>query len=70
MLLLPYITLMIAVSPIHGVRSAARFGDVSYGTYPWGFLVQQVVIEMAPGLSFGPNLALVVTVTALISFVS
>ena len=69
-LLLPYISLAVALRPISGVRSAARFGDVSYGTYLWGFLVQQVVMEMAPGLAFGANLALVITSTVLISLLS
>ncbi|WP_395638783.1 acyltransferase family protein [Pseudolysinimonas sp.] len=41
------------------VRRAARFGDLSYGLYLWGFPVQQAVVLVAPGLPLAVDILLV-----------
>jgi peptidoglycan/LPS O-acetylase OafA/YrhL len=35
-----------------GWRGFNRFGDYSYGIYPWGFPSQQMVAALAPNLPF------------------
>ena len=35
-----------------------RLPDISYGTYLWGWPVQQIVLHLYPGVSFGLNLLL------------
>ncbi|WP_342032993.1 acyltransferase [Agrobacterium pusense] len=58
LILVPYVTLSLgnASSPILGYFD--RFGDVSYGTYLYGFLVQQVVAGLLPHSSHWWNFLL------------
>lgn len=53
-----------------GVRAASRFGDLSYGTYLWGFPVQQVVTATMPGLPLPANVGVVIAVTLSIALAS
>jgi len=45
--LLPYIVLTFALSSHRLLKEAGRFGDLSYGLYLYGFLVQQCVNDLA-----------------------
>jgi peptidoglycan/LPS O-acetylase OafA/YrhL len=58
-LALPYcvITLGRTTTPVS--KHLARIGDISYGTYLWGFLVQQVVIEILGPIPLYVTLGLV-----------
>ena len=60
---LPVVVLAAGQSSWRVVRSAGRFGDFSYGTYLWGFLVQQVVFQLLPGIPLWLDVVLVVAVT-------
>ncbi|MCU1418375.1 MAG: acyltransferase family protein [Schumannella sp.] len=60
---LPVIVLAIGQSSWPVFRAAGRFGDFSYGTYLWGFLVQQVVFQLVPAIPLGADVALVVVIT-------
>lgn len=69
-LALPYTVLTLGLASTPGIRSAARFGDLSYGTYLWGFLVQQLVIEWFDPIPWLLNTSIVVIATAAIAFAS
>ena len=45
---LPYIVIMFGRSAMPFLRRAARFGDVSYGTYLYAFPIQVLVIQYGP----------------------
>jgi peptidoglycan/LPS O-acetylase OafA/YrhL len=67
---LPYIAIAFGQRSAPVLRRAGRFGDISYGTYLWGFVVQQVVIWSAGILPLAVNIAIVVVSTALIALAS
>jgi len=69
-LALPYTVLALGLASTPGVRSAARFGDLSYGTYLWGFLVQQLVIEWFEPIPWLLNTSIVMIASAAIAFAS
>lgn len=46
---LPYVVLWVGLTSVPVLRSAARWGDFSYGLYLWGYPSQQLVIDL-----FGP----------------
>lgn len=64
----PYAAIVIGRASTPVLRRAGRFGDVSYGTYLWGFPVQQMVIDLLGILSLWQNLAVVVPVTLVIAW--
>ena len=66
----PYIVIALGQRPTPVLRRGGRFGDLSYGTYLWGFPVQQVVIHVFGYLPFIVNLVLVLTVTLVIAWLS
>ena len=69
-LALPFVMIASGRASTPGVRRAGRFGDLSYGMYLWGFLVQQLVIEqfgVLPGLV---NITVVVFSSAVIALLS
>lgn len=58
LMIVPYVTLSLgsAKSPVLGYFD--RFGDVSYGTYLYGFLVQQLIASFLPHSSHWSNFLL------------
>jgi peptidoglycan/LPS O-acetylase OafA/YrhL len=62
-LFVPYTVIALGQASTPVLHRAARFGDFSYGLYLWGFLVQQVVVAVAPTLPFALNLVIVIAVT-------
>jgi peptidoglycan/LPS O-acetylase OafA/YrhL len=69
-LALPFVMITSGRASTPGVRRAGRFGDLSYGMYLWGFLVQQLVIEqfgVLPGLV---NITVVVLSSGVIALLS
>lgn len=69
-LTLPYVVLVVGKSSTPYVRRAARFGDLSYGIYLWGFPVQQLVVHVLGVQRMAVNLPLVLLITAGLAFVS
>jgi peptidoglycan/LPS O-acetylase OafA/YrhL len=69
-LFVPYTVIALGQAPTPVLRRAGRFGDFSYGMYLWGFLVQQVVVSVAPSLAFAANLLIVLTATTLLAVAS
>jgi peptidoglycan/LPS O-acetylase OafA/YrhL len=69
-LFLPYIVIALGQASTPVVRRLSRFGDISYGMYLWGFLVQQLVVQVAGALPLPLDIAVVVVVTATIGFAS
>jgi peptidoglycan/LPS O-acetylase OafA/YrhL len=47
---LPYAVLSFATKPLPFLRSFGRFGDFSYGTYIYGFLMQQTIMRVWPSV--------------------
>ena len=52
------------------VRRAGRFGDISYGTYLWGFPIQQLVVLLAPDVPLAVSILAAVVGTLAIAAVS
>ncbi len=69
-LFLPYIVIALGQASTPVVRRLSRFGDISYGMYLWGFLVQQLVVQVAGVLPLPLDIAVVVVATAAIGFAS
>jgi peptidoglycan/LPS O-acetylase OafA/YrhL len=45
-LVVPFSTIAIGMASTSGINRAARFGDLSYGTYLWAFLIQQLELDI------------------------
>jgi len=60
----------IPLSSTPGIRSLGRFGDLSYGVYLWGFLIQRLVIEWFNPMPWLVNASLDIVVTGAITFAS
>lgn len=69
-LALPYVVLSVGLASTPFVRRAARFGDISYGLYLWAFPTQQLVVLIFGVLPIALNLAVVIAITAALSFAS
>jgi peptidoglycan/LPS O-acetylase OafA/YrhL len=69
-LFLPYIVIAFGQASTPVVRRLSRFGDISYGMYLWGFLVQQLVVQLAGSLPLALNIPIVIVATAAIGFAS
>ena len=70
-LAVPTLTLLFGITATPGLRSAGRFGDVSYGIYIYAFPVQQTFIWLyKDGLCFWQLLAASVAVTVVLAFLS
>lgn len=68
-LFLPVIVVGLGHSDTAAGRALQRLGDPSYGTYLWGFLVQQIVVDrLGPALPLALHLAIAVPCTVLIGF--
>lgn len=65
------LTLIIGSLSTPGLRSAARFGDLSYGIYLYAYFVQQVIIRLWPGTpTFAGSLLVSVAVTSALAWCS
>lgn len=53
-----------------GLRSIHRLGDLSYGTYLWAFLIQQIVIDRMPNLPLFASLAIVMASSLTVAWCS
>lgn len=70
-LAVPTLTLGFGNASTPGVRSAGRYGDLSYGIYIYAFPVQQTFIWLyKDSLSWWPLLAVSAAVTMLLAFLS
>ncbi|PTL73220.1 acyltransferase [Rathayibacter caricis DSM 15933] len=67
---LPLLVLTVGRSDLPLVRDAARFGDLSYGLYLWGYPVQQVILTLIGVQATALNFAIVTGVTALLAVAS
>jgi peptidoglycan/LPS O-acetylase OafA/YrhL len=67
---LPYVVISIGLAAIPGVRSAGRFGDLSYGIYLWAFPAQQTLLFIAPQLPMGVSIATAAVVSACLALLS
>ena len=70
-LAVPTLTLLFGITATPGLRSAGRYGDVSYGIYIYAFPVQQTFIWLyKDSLGFWQLLAASVSVTVVLAFLS
>ena len=70
-LAVPTLTLVLGNASSPGVRSAGRFGDLSYGIYIYAFPVQQTFVWLCKdSLSWWPLLIITTAVTLLLAFLS
>lgn len=67
---LPYVVLTVGLARTPFVCRAARFGDLSYGTYLWAFPVQQTVIYLIGVQRMSVNLVVVTAASALLALLS
>ena len=65
-----YLALYLALHPGLPVLPAARFGDLSYGLYIYGWPVQQTILYLYPGLSWWALFLVSMVVTAGVAFLS
>lgn len=63
-------TLWLGVRSTPGLRSAGKFGDLSYGIYLYAYLVQQVVTRAWPTQSYLSTLLTAMLVSALLAWLS
>lgn len=67
---LPPIAIVVGRARTPIVRELGRFGDVSYGSYLWGFVVQQLVIAWLGILPLPVDIPIVVGITVLVAAAS
>lgn len=66
----PYVVLALGTASLPAFRSAARWGDLSYGLYLWGFLIQQLVVERFGNLPPALGIPVVLTCALGIAWLS
>ena len=64
---LPFVVVGLGLHSTPVLRRAARFGDLSYGMYLWGFPLQQSVTLLVPGLPLAVDILIVVVAALLVS---
>jgi peptidoglycan/LPS O-acetylase OafA/YrhL len=69
-LALPYCVITLGRASSQASTYLARIGDISYGTYLWGFLVQQILIETLEPIPLPANIAFVLTGSMVLGWVS
>lgn len=67
---LPYAVLAVGEASWPGLRSAAHFGDLSYGLYLWAFPIQQLVVWRFGILPIPVDLVAVLVPTVVAAYVS
>ncbi len=65
-----YLALYLALHPSLPAIPAARFGDLSYGLYIYGWPVQQTISYLRPGLTWWELFMLSMVATATVAFLS
>ena len=71
LLLIPVATVSIGIRSWPGLRSLSKFGDLSYGTYIWGWPVQQVTrLWLSASSAVWLQLLVVVPQVLLVAFIS
>jgi len=65
-----YLALYVALHPGLPVIPAARFGDLSYGLYIYGWPVEQTVSYLRPGASWGELFLFSMIATAAVALLS
>ncbi len=65
-----YLALYVALHPSLPVIPAARFGDLSYGLYIYGWPVEQTIEYLRPGASWWELFLLSMAATAAVAFLS
>jgi len=65
-----YLVLYLALHPALPVIPAARFGDLSYGLYIYGWPVEQTLLYLRPGLAWPALFAIALPVSAAVAFLS
>ncbi|TQM66125.1 acyltransferase family protein [Klugiella xanthotipulae] len=69
-LALSYLVLAVGLASTPGVRSAARYGDMSYGIYLWAFPVQQILLHYCGWTSPVLNIVTVTLISAVLALAS
>jgi peptidoglycan/LPS O-acetylase OafA/YrhL len=69
-LVVPYSTIVIGTASTPVFRGLARFGDFSYGTYLWAFVLQQVELDAVGRISVALDVAIVLPGTLLVAWAS
>lgn len=69
-LALPYLVLFVSIGGSFGTWLKRRIGDLSYGTYLFGFPITLTIISLLPGLSAFSTFVLAALVTLTVAFVS
>lgn len=69
-LALPYLVIFVSISGTVGTRLKRRIGDLSYGTYLFGFPVILSVMALMPDLSILVTFAVVTIITLAIAYLS
>ena len=70
-LLVPTVAILVGGSSWPVLRQAARFGDLSYGIYLWGWPVQQVVVtQMGVGAGFWRLLSVSLPLAVMLALLS
>ena len=65
-----YLVIYLALHPGLPVFPAARFGDLSYGLYIYGWPVEQLVLYLRPDAGWRELFAIALPVTAIVAFCS
>ena len=69
-ILLPICVLSFGTASTPVLRRAGRFGDFSYGLYLYGFVVQQSLLGLYPGMNALQNAAVSLVIAFVFAFVS
>ncbi|MEP6897522.1 MAG: acyltransferase [Rhodanobacter sp.] len=65
------LTLLLGARSTPGIRSAARFGDLSYGIYLYAYFVQQLSVRVWPAVpSYSATVAVALIATVLLAWCS
>lgn len=68
--LTPYCVLALATASSPVLRAAGRWGDPSYGIYLYGWLFQQIAVQLIPNLSAIGNTLIALPLAALAAYAS
>ena len=69
-IVVPYAVVAIGMGSAPVLRRAARFGDLSYGTYLWAFLVQQMELDIAGRISLIADILVTLAITLAVAWLS
>lgn len=69
-LVVPYSVVLLGTESFPVLRRFGRFGDLSYGVYIYAFPVQQTVIWLTPSRGFTYHLAIALSITLMLAWLS